>query len=141
MEVLLLKDVKGLGRRMEIKHVAPGYARNSLFPEKAAIPMDAYARAVKEKAEAIEKKTIEEAHERVERLTEVTVEVLVSAGPKGNVFGSVKADEIEKALHEKGFHDFEIKLEKSIRELGEAKAVVDFGHGIRGEVNVIVRPR
>lgn len=138
MRVLLTQDVRGLGRKMEIKNVSDGYARNFLFLGKKAIPADQKALALK--AEFDKKEMEEETYKnRVDALKNEVFEFFVKTGKKGEVFGSIGAAEIEKALAKKGYENAEIDLNQPLRALGEHLLAVKFGRGIKGGAKVLLR--
>lgn len=112
MQVILLKDVKGLGRAGDVAKVSDGYARNKLIPEKAV--MEATASNLKllekKKAEieaqrAFDKQVAEETKAKVES---VTVKIASKAGDGGKLFGAVTAKDIAEALEK----DHKIFLDK-----------------------------
>ncbi len=142
MRVLLIRDVRGLGRKNEIKDVSDGYARNYLFIKKLAV----LATAEIEKTANKEAKKKKAEHERLgqelkmesKRLTnEELVFHLKTDGKKG-VFGSVTETDIEKALQDRGYKHFKVELERPIRLLGTFEAEVNFGEGIRTTVKIKV---
>ena len=138
MKVLLLKDVKNVGRKNEIKEVSEGYARNFLFARKLAIPADSGGLKVKASIDAKEQALIEKYHTESKRLEADTLEFKVKGGEKGEVFGSVSAEDIRKALAGKGYGEVKIDLEKPIRKTGEQEVVIDFGKGVRGTAKIKV---
>ncbi|HEY4475587.1 MAG TPA: 50S ribosomal protein L9 [Candidatus Paceibacterota bacterium] len=141
MKILLLQDVKGIGRRMEVKEVKDGYARNFLIPQKLAMPATSEALSIK-KGEELKLEAIrEQSKKSAEALQKMTLEFVVKTGGKGEVFGSIKADDIKKALEEKGIKAHGIILEKPIKSLGDHLVEVDFGYGIKGKIKVTLRPQ
>ncbi len=102
MKVILLKDVKGQGKKDEIVNVSDGYARNFLFPNKLA--MEATAGASKE----VERKRAAERQREMERraaadktassLRGKVVTVIARCGDKGRLYGSITTQEIADAL-------------------------------------------
>ncbi|MDO8466767.1 MAG: 50S ribosomal protein L9 [bacterium] len=136
MRVLLLQDVKKVGRKHDIKEVSDGYARNFLLARKLAVPADATALKIKASAEKKEQELLAKYSAEVVRLKSEVLEFPVRSGSKGEVFGSVTVADIKKALEAKGFSDCEVELEQSLRFLGEREVEVVFGKGIRGKVKV-----
>ena len=131
MKVILLSDVKGVGKKQEIVNVSDGYARNFLFPRKLA--MDATPGAAKE----LEKKQAAERARETERrmaaekkaasLRGKVVTVVAKCGTQGRLYGSVTGAEIAAALNEQ--HGVEvdkrkIELSDPIRAVGETEIVV-----------------
>lgn len=139
MKVLLLQDVKGIGRRMEIKNVSDGYARNFLIARKLAVPADEKAARVKSQSEAREEELAAKWRNQIEKLKNDPVEFRVKTGEKGEVFGSVKKDQIAKILKEKGY-DCEVLLDQPIKAVGEHKVAVSFPRGMRGEATIKINP-
>ncbi|MBQ8160873.1 MAG: 50S ribosomal protein L9 [Clostridia bacterium] len=120
MKVILLQDVKNMGKRDDIINVSDGYARNFLFPQKLA--MEAKPGALKE----VERKRAAEAAREAERRAEATekakllkdkgVTLPVKCGEKGRLYGSVTTAEIAQALEKQ----YGIKVDKKKIELSEA---------------------
>lgn len=104
MKVILLADVKKIGRRGEVKNVADGFATNKLFPQKLAEP------ATEEKLKAIEVMRIAKEAERVaqeaaydrmvDSLRGSKIEIKARATDKGGLFKSVGQKEIAQAIRE-----------------------------------------
>ncbi|MBQ3527885.1 MAG: 50S ribosomal protein L9 [Clostridia bacterium] len=147
MKVMLLKDVKGQGKKDEIVNVSDGYARNFLFPRKLAIEADAKALADAKNKEDAKKFKIEQdkkhAREIAEKLQGVTVKIKATAGADGRLYGSITTADIADALKEQ--HGIELDKRKIVSD-GAIKA-----HGtyildvklypeIVGKVNVVVCP-
>ncbi len=136
MKVLLLQDVKGVGRKYDIKEVSDGYARNFLIARKLAAPADGAAMKLKAATEAQEQARLSSYRESAKRLADEVLEFRVRAGEKGEVFGSIKAGEIKKALLERGYEAGEVLLDQPLRVLGEHEVSVKFGRGVTGKVRV-----
>ena len=102
MKVILLQDVKGKGKKVQMLEVSDGYARNFMLPKKIAIeatPDDINTMRMNDKA-AAEKAAKEraEAMEISKKLRELTVTVIAKGGGAGKLFGSVTNQEIADAL-------------------------------------------
>jgi large subunit ribosomal protein L9 len=139
MKILLLQDVKKVGRKMEVKEVSEGYARNFLFARKLAVPADAGAMKIKAQAEARENELVSRYKEMAKKLAGEVLEFKVKTGQKREVFGSVTAKDIEATLLRKGYggqNNLAIILEKPIRVLGEHKVEVSFGKGVGGQLTI-----
>lgn len=136
MKVLLLQDIKKLGRKHEIKEVSEGYARNFLFPRKLARAADEIALRIKSEAETAEKSLLDKYRELAEALKKETLEFKVKTGAKKEIFGSVKGEEIKKALLKKGYGETEPELDQPLKALGEHKVKINFGRGVSGEIRV-----
>ena len=139
MEVLLLKDVKGMGRRMEVKHVKEGYARNFLFPQKIAVPFGSAAKELIAQVKAETENFSSKIGAFKKQLETEVFEFVLKSGVHGELFGSVKAEDIGRVFKEKGFGDAKIHLEKPIRARGEHVVEVDFGRGIRATAKIRIK--
>ncbi|OGG42515.1 50S ribosomal protein L9 [Candidatus Jorgensenbacteria bacterium RIFCSPLOWO2_01_FULL_45_25b] len=142
MRVILLKDVKNLGKKNEIKNVPDGYARNFLLKQglvtQATNQSVAEVMEQKRREEEERKKLFEERTEEKGRLEKTTLEYTLRTGEKGEPFGSVSRHEIEESLNKKGFSSIHIKLEKPLKTLGRHEVEVDLGGGVRARLNVEV---
>ena len=102
MKVILLKDVKGTGKKGEVKEVSDGYARNFLLPKKMAKVADNQAvKELKEQNKSAEikaQKEYEEAVELGDKMKEMNIEIYSKAGEGGRLFGSITAKEIAEQL-------------------------------------------
>ena len=145
MKVILLEDVKKVGRKFDVREVSDGYARNLLFPN--GLAESATPSALKE----LEKKRAEidkEDRELMKRLEEISrmlkdrnLEFPVKTGANGEIFGSVTKEMILKGLRDTGLirtERVEIKLERPLKELGEHKVEVHLKKGITAELKVVL---
>lgn len=105
MEVILLKDVKGLGKKGESKTVSDGYAKNFLIPRKLVVRKteESLAELKKEQAEEEKKQEAlkEEALRAKEKLETIVVEFKLKAHADHTPAGSVSTKEVEKELKDK----------------------------------------
>ena len=144
MKVILKQDVRGIGRKYEVKNVADGYAVNFLLPRKLA--EFASPEAVK-KAELLKVATAAEIEIResltkaqIETLKTVKIELKKKANEKGHLFEKVHESEISDALKSQAHADIApefIKLETPIKELGEHKVKVEVGKN-KGEFTLLI---
>lgn len=144
MKVILLKNVKGIGRANETVEVADGYALNLLIPQKAAIV--ATAGAVKS---ASGRKISEESNKEIgaqlikqnfETLAEARIVIRTKVNEKGHLYDAVAASEIvEAAKRDAGVEIPEdaIKLEKPIKEVGTFEVPIAFGENF-GKFSIII---
>lgn len=125
MEVILLKDVKGLGHAGEIKNVAAGYARNYLMPRGLAEQATVAARTHVEQQLAAQAKRDAEARKSAEELVaglgEVELLFKAKVGEADRLYGSITAADIAKKLSAQVGKDLDkrkILLDEPIKELG-----------------------
>lgn len=131
MKVILLRDVKGQGKKDEIINVSDGYARNFLFPQKLAMEATAGASKEVERKRAAERQREMEAKAEAEKtaafLRGKVITVTVKCGDKGRLYGSVTTQEVADALQEQ--HNVKvdkrkIELSDAIRQVGDYEAIV-----------------
>ena len=115
MQVILKEDVVNLGYKDDIVTVKDGYARNYLLPTGAAVIYNkANAALFKQRAEQIEKRKAEKRAASAslkERLDNVTISLVVTAGESGKLFGSVTSQMVQEALLKEGFEIEKKKLD------------------------------
>lgn len=145
MKVIFNVDVKGQGKKGEMKEVSDGYARNYLLPRKLAMEANAdnlNAYKLKEKAKAAQiAKEKAAAQETASKLSGIQVKIAAKAGSAGKIFGSVTSREISEALREQ----FGIEIEKQkivqaepIKSFGTFEVKCKLGYEITGTVSVLV---
>lgn len=142
MKVILLQDVRGIGRKYDIKEVSDGYARNFLIVRKlaeAAVP--ATINKLKVQKENWEKQTVD-LREKLKKIQETLEDnpliFKLKMGNKGNVFGSITKKEIEDKLKELDKTPVGVVIKESIKILGDHQIEIDFGRGVRGDVKLRV---
>lgn len=144
MKVILQKDVKDVGKVGDLVNVAPGFARNFLFPRKLA--SEATEKRVtewehlKRVADAKKKKAVAERQALLSKMNGVSVTFKVTAGDTDKLFGSITTTDISKKLDEKGFSvdRRDIHLEEHIKVLGNHKATVRMGEGQEADIQIVV---
>ena len=126
MKVILLEDIKGVGKKDQIINASDGYARNFLFAKNKALeatPNNLKQLENKKKAEEARKaEEYAKAKELGEKINEISVTVAVKTGNNGKLFGAVTNKEISTALKEQ--HNLDIDKKKiivndSIKAIGE----------------------
>ncbi len=142
MKVILLRDIKDLGKKFDVKEVASGYARNFLIPRKlAVIATPEETQVLNDRQKLVEerrKSRIAEVRAKADKLNDLTLEFKLNVGEKGEVFGSVSSNDIKKELEARGFTNVEINLEKPIKILGERSVQINLGEGIETSVKILV---
>ena len=145
MKVIFNTDVRGQGKKGEMKEVSDGYARNYLMPRGLASPATAdavNALKLKEKAKAAQMaKEKAAAEENAKRLSGVVVQISARAGQGGRLFGAVTSQEIAEALREQ--HGIEIEKNKivqaePIKQFGSDEVKAKLGYEVSGTINVLV---
>ncbi|MBU6500967.1 MAG: 50S ribosomal protein L9 [Patescibacteria group bacterium] len=146
MKVIFLQDVKGIGRRYDVKEVADGYARNFLFVNKFAEPATETSlqkiKTLKKEADKNEKGFAKHVDAIIRELKERSLEFHLKTGADGSVFGSVNKDAILKALRNTGITTNErvdIELAHPLKELGEHKIIIRFKNGAEGYIKILIR--
>ena len=145
MKVIFNTDVRGQGKKGEMKEVSDGYARNYLLPRKLASEATAdalNALKLKEKAKAAQMaKEKALAEENAMRLSGVVVQISARAGQGGRLFGAVTSQEIADALREQ--HGIELEKNKivqaePIKQFGSFEVKAKLGYEVSGTINVLV---
>ena len=145
MKVIFQQDVKGQGKKGELKEVSEGYARNYLLPRKLATEAtkdNINAFTQKEKAKrAQELRERQTAEANAARLKDIVVTIRARAGSNGKLFGSVTSQEIAEALAEQ--HGITIEKNRivqgePIKSFGSYEVKCKFGFGIDGTLNLLV---
>ena len=135
MKVIFNTDVRGQGKKGEMKEVSDGYARNYLLPRKLA------SEATADALNALKLKEKAAAEENAKRLSGVVVQISARAGQGGRLFGAVTSQEIAEALREQ--HGIEIEKNKivqaePIKQFGSFEVKAKLGYEVSGTINVLV---
>jgi large subunit ribosomal protein L9 len=145
MKVIFLKDVKGKGKKGEVKNVADGYAHNFLLKQGLAKEANSAnistLDAQKKKEEKAAAEELAEAKKLKEVLDKITVELTAKAGEGGRLFGSITTKQIAEELQKK--HGIKIdkrkmELADAIRTLGHTKVPVKLHHEVTATLTVSV---
>lgn len=145
MKVVLLKDVKGQGKKDQVVNVSDGYARNYLLPKGLAVEADAKAMNDIKNKEAAKAHKIETekaaANEIKNRLSETVVKIKGKAGTDGKLYGSVTTSEIADELKKQ--HGIEVDRRKivsdgPIKAFGTYTLDVKLYPEITGKITVVV---
>ena len=145
MKVIFQQDVKGQGKKGEMKEVSDGYARNYLLPRNLVIEASAdNLNAMKLKEKARQKqlaREIAEAQEDAKRLESVLLKIPAKAGATGRLFGSITSKEITEALQEQAGIAIEkqkIVQAEPIKAFGSFEVKVKLGHEVSGTIHLLV---
>ena len=145
IEVMLMDNVKKLGKSGQIVKVAPGYARNFLIPKGLAAEVTEASRRRLKKLEAEraaraaeEKKAALEVARKLEKL-EINVSAQTTDGKR--LYGSVGVSDILAAIEANRGIKLErsqIDLDDNLREVGEYESKIDLGHGVNVKFKVVI---
>ncbi len=145
MEVLLIKDVPGIGKAGQKKKVADGYARNYLLARHlAVVATDAAMKQAEKLRQASVKReaeTLEEAKRLAAILENIHLTFKVKAGENDRLFGAVTAGDIAEALdreHQITIDKRKIELEQPIKELGDHRVPLKLHPEVPAAVGVSV---
>lgn len=144
MKVILLQDVKNLGKKHEVKEVADGYARNLLFPKN--VVREATSEALewlamqKEILVAKAEESLKHIQDTASSLDGLEVVIAVKVGDEGQLFENITGQKVAERLKEMGFEvkKTQVQLEVPIKELGEFPVKVRLDHNLEAELRVII---
>ncbi|OBR66649.1 50S ribosomal protein L9 [Paenibacillus oryzae] len=142
MKVIFLQDVKGQGKKGEVKEVSEGYVRNFLLPKGLAKPASDGNLKTLEVQNASEAKRKQQekadAQELGKKLEEMKVVVKAKAGEGGRLFGAITSKQIAEALAAQGIKidKRKIELEEPIRTLGVTQVPVKLHPDVKAKLNV-----
>ena len=143
MEVILLQDVKGVGKKNQTVNVNDGYANNFLFPRKLAVKVSKTSVQIlanqQESARLAEEKAQQEARELASKLQNMEVRFKVKVGKEGKTFGSVSLKQVEEEFKRK----YNVNIDKRkfvdkgpLDTLGYYNLKIELHKGIFGIVKV-----
>ena len=146
MKVILLEDVKSLGKKGELVEVNDGYARNFILAKKLGV--EATARTMndlklkKAHEDKLAAQRLEEAKAFAEELKKVQVTLKIKAGEGGKLFGSISSKEIAQAAKEQQGLDIDKKklvLPNPIKAVGATVVPIKLHPQVTGELKVVVQ--
>ena len=145
MKVLLLADVKALGKKGDIVSTSDGYARNFLFPKKLAVEAGAQVMSeMKSREEAAAHRVAietENAKKTAEKLTGIVVKITAQSGADGKLYGAVTTREIADQLKAQYGIDVDrrkIALADPIKAYGAYTLDVKLYTDVAGKINIVV---
>ena len=146
MKVILLEDVKSLGKKGQIVNVSDGYARNLLLPKKLGVEATGKnmndLKLQKAHEDKVAQENLDAAKAFAEELKDKQVDVGIKVGEGGRTFGSISAKEIAEAA--KAQLDYELdkkklQLSAPIKELGTTMVPIKLHPKVTGELKVVVK--
>lgn len=145
MKILLMEDVKGLGKKGEIHEVKDGYGQNFLIAKGKAKHatnevINKY-KAEQKKKEELEALQMVERKQLAASLKESTLTIVRKVGANGSLFGAITKEEIAESLeksHRISLDKKEIELKSPIKSTGIYEVEVKLGHGISGTLKIDV---
>ena len=148
MQVILLKDVKNVGKKDQIVNVSDGYANNFLFKNKLAVPMSKKSKEIlgeqQENRRIAEENKKKEAETLAVRLKDITLEFALSVGKDSRPFGSISLKQVEEELLKK----YNITIDKRkfidngpLNSLGIYLLKIELYKNVIGEVKVHISER
>jgi large subunit ribosomal protein L9 len=145
MEIILIQDVRNLGKKGDVVKVSDGYARNYLLPKKLGIEANKQnlhelnvQKAAEERRQML---MLAEAEELSKKLKDIQVKVVLKAGEGGRAFGSVSGKEISAALKEQFGIEIDKKkivLDDPIKNAGNYTVAIKLHQKVTAKVGVLV---
>ena len=136
MKVILLKDVKGIGRAGELVTTSDGHAANLLLPKKFAV--QATPKELSKYKAQVEKdaKETERLKAFVQKLSAEPLRFILKSGARGEIFNSITKEDIAALLKKSGCESLKIDLDKPIRTIGTHHAIIHLGKGIEATIAI-----
>ena len=146
MKVILLEDVKSLGKKGQIVNVSDGYARNMILPKKLGVEATSknlnYLKLRKANEEKVAQENLDAAKAFAEELSTKEVILTLKVGEGGRTFGSVSSKEISEAAKKQLNLDIDkkkLQMENPIRNLGVTNVPVRLHPKVTGSLKVWVK--
>lgn len=145
MEVILLQDVKSLGKKGQVVKINEGYARNYVLPKKLGIEANAKnlndLKLEKRREDKAAAQELQEAKELAVKVEEKPVCMSIKTGEGGRTFGTISTKEIAVAVKEQLGLDIDkkkMKLDESIKTLGTHEVIVKLHREVSATLKVVV---
>lgn len=146
MQVILTKNMAGMGYTGDLKNVKPGYFRNFLFPKGVAVlaTKDVIKKYEKMKEQILKEKEqlLAKAEETLKKLEKITLKFNEKVSEKGTLYGSITIDDVLEALKTQAKMELDKSIVSidggSIKEVGEFTATVRLSDKHKGEIKILV---
>jgi len=143
MKVILLADIKGVGKKDQVINASDGYARNFLFPKKLAVEANSENMSklkAKNDSNAYKKSLEKEAAEKLaQKIKGILLKISVKTGENGKIFGSITSKEIADNLKEQYKIEIDkkkIDLKEPIKTLGSFEVNIKLYEGVIGKLKM-----
>lgn len=145
MKVILLEDVKSLGKKGEIVNVNDGYARNFILPKKLGLEANGKnlndLKLHKANEEKVAKEILEDAKKLAEQIEAGQIQLTIKVGEGGRSFGSISSKEIAASVKEQMKLDVDkkkVQLKDGIKTLGTHSVPVKLHPKVTAQLKVVV---
>ena len=145
MKIILLEDVKSLGKKGDIVNVSDGYARNAILPKKLGVEATGKnlndLKLQNQHADKVAAENLENARQLASVIEKTTVQVRLKGGEGGKSFGSISAKEISQAAKDQAGLDIDKKkmhLKENLRNLGRYEVPVKLHPQVTANLTVQV---
>ena len=145
MKIILLEDVKSLGKKGDIVNVSDGYARNAILPKKLGVEATGKnlndLKLQDQHADKVAAENLENARQLASVIEKTTVQVKLKGGEGGKSFGSISAKEISQAAKDQAGLDIDKKkmhLKENLRNLGRYEIPVKLHPQVTANLTVQV---
>ena len=145
MKVILLQDIKGVGKKDEIINASDGYARNFLLPKKMAVEADKNnlnkLNVKKENEKQRKQNELENAKEIIEKIKTITLKIKAKSGENGKIFGGITSKEVAENLKEQyniNVDKKKISIQETIKMLGNYFVEIKLHEGITAKLAISI---
>ena len=145
MQVSLLQDIKGVGKKDEIINASDGYARNFLLPKKMAVEADKNnlnkLNVKKENEKQRKQNELENAKEIAEKMKTITLKIKAKSGENGKIFGGITSKEVAENLKEQyniNVDKKKISIQETIKMLGNYFVEIKLHEGITAKLAISI---
>ncbi|PIP22882.1 MAG: 50S ribosomal protein L9 [Candidatus Nealsonbacteria bacterium CG_4_8_14_3_um_filter_39_7] len=144
MKVILLQDIENLGKKLDVKEVKDGYARNFLIPKnlvKLATKQSLiWLETQKEIMAKVAEGELEETQKKVSAIDGQEITIMTKVGKKEELFESISSQKIAEELKKIGIEieKKQVDLETPIKKLGAYQVKIKFEHNLEAEIKVII---